>query len=101
MTIEEVRDGDTIQLNVSGKIDTITSGDFQNAVLSSFQKCNTLVINFQDVIYISSSGLRALVLGQKTAVAKGGSMKIINTSKVVDDVFKVTGFNKMLNIEKA
>ena len=99
MTIEEVRDGDTIQLNVNGKIDTITSGDFQNAVLSSFQKCNTLVINFQDVTYISSAGLRALVLGQKTAASKGGSMKIINTNKTVDDVFKVTGFNKMLNIE--
>ena len=100
MTIEEVRDGETIQLNVSGKIDTITSGDFQNAVLASFQKGNILVINFQDVVYISSSGLRALVLGQKTASAKGGSMKIINTNQVVDDVFKVTGFDKMLNIEK-
>ncbi|MCR5101440.1 MAG: STAS domain-containing protein [Butyrivibrio sp.] len=99
MTIEEVRDGDTIQLNVSGKIDTITAGDFQTAVLTSFQKGKILVINFKDVVYISSSGLRALVLGQKTAVAKGGSMKIININKVVEDVFKVTGFDKMLTIE--
>ena len=97
MTIEEIKYDDQIQLNISGKIDTITSADFQKAVLGSFQKSNKVILNFQDVSYISSAGLRALVLGEKTAISKGGSMKVINTSSSIQDIFKMTGMNKIFD----
>lgn len=97
MTIEEIKYDDQIQLNISGKIDTITSPDFQKAVLGSFQKSNKVILNFQDVSYISSAGLRALVLGEKTAISKGGSMKVINTNSSIQDIFKMTGMNKIFD----
>ena len=98
MTIEEIRGEDRLQLNVEGKIDTLTSGEFQNTVLRSFQKDKNIVINMDKVDYISSAGLRALILGQKTATSKGGSMIIINAGPSVQDVFRVTGFDKVLTI---
>ena len=70
MTIEEIKGEDRLQLNVEGKIDTLTSGEFQNVVLKSFQKDKNIVINMEKVDYISSAGLRALILGQKTCCVR-------------------------------
>lgn len=98
MYIEEIRSDEALQLNVEGRIDSITSSEFQDAVLKSFQKSNNLIINIEKVEYISSTALRALLLGHKTALAKGGRMTLINVQPAVMDVFKITGFDTMLNI---
>ncbi len=99
MTIEQIRTEDCLQLNVEGKIDTLTSPEFQDAVLKSFQKSNNIIINFDKVPYISSAGLRALILGQRTASSKGGSFTLINVSPTVYSVFSETGFDKILTIK--
>ena len=52
-----------------------------------------------NVPYISSAGLRALLIGQKTAASKGGSMKLTNVSDVVMNIFEMSGFSKILKIE--
>lgn len=98
MTIQEVDNGGNLQLDVEGKIDSLTCQNFQDTILKTFQKTNNLVINMEKVDYVSSAGLRALILGQKTASSKGGSMVIINASSSVKDVFRVTGFDKVLDI---
>ncbi len=98
MTTEEIKADNKIQLNVEGKIDTMTCTDFQDTILKTFQKTSHLIINMEKVQYISSAGLRALFLGQKTAASKGGSLIIINVPESVQDVFRVTGFQKVLDI---
>ncbi|MCR5025401.1 MAG: STAS domain-containing protein [Lachnospiraceae bacterium] len=96
MTIEEIRSEDSIQLNVEGKIDTFSNDEFQRAVLRSFQTSRNLIINFEKVEHITSIGLRTLILGQKTASAKGGKLVVINANDTVKDIFRVTGFDKLL-----
>ncbi|MBQ7724850.1 MAG: STAS domain-containing protein [Lachnospiraceae bacterium] len=96
MTIEEIRSEDSIQLNVEGKIDTFSNDEFQRAVLGSFQTSRNLIINFEKVEHITSIGLRTLILGQKTASAKGGKLVVINANDTVKDIFRVTGFDKLL-----
>lgn len=98
MNIEEIRSGDTIQLNVEGKIDTFSNDEFQNVVLGAFQKSRNLIINFEKVEHITSIGLRTLLIGQKTAQAKGGKLTIINPTDAVSDIFRVTGFDSLLTI---
>ena len=98
MYIEEISSEGSLQLNVEGKIDSLTSGEFQNAVLKAFQKSNIIVINMEKTNYISSAALRALTLGHKTALAKGGKMTLINVQPSVMDVFRVAGFDKLLDI---
>ncbi len=99
MTITENQGENALILSVEGKIDTLTSQEFQKVLLNSFQKSNNLVIDMKDVTYMSSAGLRAMILGQKTAGSKGGNLTITNVSEVVMDVFRMTGFDKILNIE--
>lgn len=88
-----------IRLLVDGRVDTNTSPQLQQAILEAFQKKKELVVDFLNVSYISSAGLRALLIGQKTAASKGGSMKLTNVSKEVMSVFTMTGFAKILEIQ--
>lgn len=89
-----------IRLMVEGKVDTNTSPQLQQAILTAFQKSNSLVIDFLNVSYISSAGLRALLIGQKTANSKGGSMTLANVSEGVMSVLKVSGFANILKVEQ-
>lgn len=99
MTIEETRTGGRIQLNVDGRIDTNTSPQLQQVILKAFQKGSTVILDLQKVDYISSAGLRALLIGQKTANSKGGSMKLVHVCDSVMKVLKMAGFASMLTIE--
>lgn len=98
MKIEETRAGDILQLNVEGKIDTFSSEEFQNTLFAGFQKSKNIVLNMEKVQHITSIGLRSLLLGQKTADSKGGSLVIINANENIREIFRVTGFDSILTI---
>ena len=83
---------------MEGKIDALTSDEFQNLVLKSFTKSSSVIINLENVPYMSSAGLRALILGEKTAKSKGGQLIVINAQPQVKDVFRTTGFDSILDI---
>lgn len=99
MEISEKTVGEVIQLSVSGNVDSISSSDLQQHILTAFQKKKNIVIDFSNVRYMSSAGLRALLLGQKTAMSKGGTLKLIHVQESVMSVFITAGFDKLLNIE--
>ncbi len=99
MTIDEARSDDRLQLNVHGKVDAVSSPELQNEILKAYQKCNIVILNFADVSYISSAGLRALLIGQKTASSKGGKFMIINATESVVEVLRVTGLQKVITVQ--
>ncbi len=99
MTITETKLDGIIHLAVEGRADAVTSQTLQNAILLAFQKGKTIVLDFEKLEYVSSSGLRALLIGQKTAQSKGGVMKLIHVQKAVMDVLKLSGFHNILTIE--
>lgn len=91
--------GTHIRLMVEGRVDTNTSPQFQQSILNAFQKKNDVVIDFLNVPAISSAGLRALLIGQKTAASKRGSMKLTNVGDVVKNVLDMSGFSSILTVE--
>ena len=99
MTFSETRAEGVIQLDIDGRVDTTTSPQLQQRILQAFQKGSTVILNLEKVEYISSAGLRALLIGQKTANSKGGSMKLVHVCDGVMKVFQMTGFAGMLTIE--
>lgn len=88
-----------VRLIVEGRVDTNTSPQLQTAILGAFQKSKDVVVDFLNVPYISSAGLRALLIGQKTAASKGGSMKLTNVADTVMNILDMSGFSKILKIE--
>lgn len=85
-------------LMLEGSVDTLTSPSLETAIREASEKANTLHIDFTKVNYISSAGLRALLIGEKLMSKKGGSMKIINPCPDVMEVFDITGFSSILDI---
>ena len=98
MTITETRGEDTVQLNVEGNVDTNTAPQLQMHILQAFQKGRNVVLEMSKCPYMSSAGLRALLIGQKTATSKGGSMKLVNVQPSVKDIFNVSGFVTILTV---
>lgn len=99
MQLKSTRADDLITISIDGRIDTNTSPQLQQEILTSFQKVNKVILDFAKCEYISSAGLRALLIGQKTAASKRGSMKLINLTDVVREVLAVTKFDSVLTIE--
>ena len=91
--------GMNIRLMIEGRVDANTSPLLQQAILNAFQKKSHVVLDFLNVQYISSAGLRALLIGHKTAASKGGSMKLVNVSGMVMEVLDMSGFSSILQIE--
>lgn len=100
MNIRKTVTGEGILLEVEGRVDTVNSKDLEDAIISAFRSAKNLVLDFEKVTYIASAGLRALLLGHKTAVSKAGEMKLIHVGDDVMDVLRITGFHSTFHIEQ-
>ena len=83
---------------LEGRLDTLTSPDLEDQVEEVIEQAEKLVFDFASVEYISSAGLRVLLSAHKKMSTKGG-MTIKNINEIVREVFEVTGFTDILNIE--
>lgn len=97
MEIIESRVQDMITYQVEGRIDTNTSVELQERLLNGFRKTASIILDLEQVDYISSAGLRVLLIGEKTAVGKKGSLNIIHVQPQVMEVFQMSGFDKVLH----
>lgn len=97
MEIREEIKKESITLHVEGRIDTNTSVDMQKKLLSTFQKCAYVELDMAEVDYISSAGLRVMLIGEKTAQAKAGRMTVCALQPQVKRVFEMSGFDKILH----
>ena len=98
MTITTTQDGTHITLAIDGRVDTNTSPQLQNEILKAFQSAKELTLDFEKVPYISSAGLRTLLIGQKTAASKRATMELVHLSQQVLSVLESVGFAKILTI---
>lgn len=98
MTITTNRESDQVTLLISGRIDSNTSTELQDALLQTIDSTYNVVLDFAEVSYISSAGLRVLLIGHKSISAKAGSMTIKNISSMVLQVLETVGFDKVLSL---
>lgn len=98
MTVEKKQNGDILTLAVSGRVDTTNAKEFEDEVIPSLDGVKNLSMDFAGLEYISSAGLRVLLLAIKQ-MNKQGSMVIQNASEMVKEIFEVTGFSDLVEIE--
>ena len=84
---------------VSGRLDTVTSVEFDKALKAEEIKENLVVIDFSNVEYISSAGLRVLLALKRELDGKSKALEIHNINAVVREIFSVTGFINALTIK--
>ena len=83
---------------LEGRLDTVTAPDLENDLKESLDGVTVLTLDFANLEYISSAGLRVLLSAQKT-MTRQGEMKIINVNDTIMEIFEVTGFVDILTIE--
>lgn len=98
MTIEKRVNGSELEICLSGRMDTTTAPQFEAELKASIDGVEKLVLNFADLEYISSAGLRVVLSAQKI-MNKQGEMVIRNVNEIVMEVFDITGFVDILTIE--
>lgn len=98
LNISMEKDGQNLQLQLEGRLDTTTSPDLENVLQDNLDGVSELVLDFEKVEYISSAGLRVLIAAQK-AIEGQGEMRIVHARDEVREIFDVTGFIDFLNLE--
>ena len=94
-----INHGEQLVVALTGRLDTVTSVDFTNALAKEEIKENVVVIDMKNLEYISSAGLRALLALKKTLSSQSKELEIHNLNPVCQEVFKVTGFNNVLTVK--
>lgn len=98
MEIKKEQNGDALKLTLIGRLDAVTAADLDKVVQNELTGVKDLTMDFQELVYVASAGLRVLLMAQKK-MNKQGVMTIIHVSDEVKDVFDMTGFLDFLNIE--
>lgn len=101
MTINKLEENGTIILQLDGWLDTIFSPDL-GAVVDEITEATAIVLDFEKVEYIASSGLRQVVACTKKAKELGAAFSVINVGAEVMSIFHLTRLDKKIDIiEKA
>ena len=87
-------------LHPQGRIDTLTSPDLESALNPFLLEENTqITIDFKEVSYISSSGLRVIIKAAQKAKSVNGEIELINLNDSVAQVLEITGFQSFFKIQ--
>jgi len=98
MKIDIMNTADTLFVTLSGRLDTTTAPQLEEALKEIPKDITNLALNFAELDYISSAGLRVLLSLQKT-MSKKGTMRICHVNETINEIFEVTGFCDILTIE--
>ena len=94
---KELKDGN-LTLSIEGEINSYTAPELEEIIKNDLNGVKSLVFDFKGVEYLSSAGLRVLLVAQKV-MNKQGKMSLRNVNQSVMEVFEITGFSNILDIE--
>lgn len=100
MNITKNENDEKITLLLNGRLDKLSSPMLEETINKEIEQKKDIVIDFKNLEYISSAGLRILIAGEKQLKSVGKSMEIINVNDDVMSILKVTGFVYILNIKR-
>lgn len=98
MEIIKQQNGDALSIAVKGRLDTTTAPQLEAELKQSLNGVRSLALDFAQLEYLSSAGLRVLLAAQKT-MNKQGEMVVRNVNETVAEIFDITGFADILTIE--
>ena len=98
MNINKTQENGKLVIALEGRLDTTTAPQLEAALVPAFDEAGEIMLDFAKLEYVSSAGLRVLLIGQKTAKAKGASMTVSSVSEDIMEVLEMTGFTDMLTI---
>jgi anti-anti-sigma factor len=99
MTITQNQSEEKLVMALEGRLDTITAPLLQEQLIPGFDRAKHIQLDFRQLAYVSSAGLRVLLVGEKTAKARGGKLTLVNVSAEINELFDMTGLSEVLTID--
>ena len=98
LNITKKQEGGALTVLLEGRLDTNTAPDFQNEVEPMLSGITGLTLDLEKLDYISSAGLRVLLVFEQEMEAQDKTMQLCHVNEIIHDVFDVTGFLEILTI---
>ncbi len=95
--MKEIGQG-AMTIRLKGRLETVTAPKLEEVVANELEDITALTVVMEEVEYVSSAGLRVLLGAEKKMKAKGGELTVEQVPTAVMDVFKITGFDKILTL---
>lgn len=86
-------------MKIEGRLDTKTAPELEEKINKMIEQVSSIFMDFTELEYISSAGLRVLLRTHKAMKAKKGSLVIRGANEEVREVFTITGFSDILRLE--
>lgn len=93
----QTRDG-YIYVEALGRLDSTTSPDFQQALQAAGSPQASYIVNFSSVPYMSSAGLRVVMVAAKASSMANGTLILCGLNEIVKEVFEISGYHNILTI---
>ena len=99
MEIRKEKNGNALILHLSGKLAIKESQALDQVIRTELSGITDLTLDMTEVPYISSAGLRVLIIAQNMMDEVGGTLTITHVSEMVGSVLQLTGFSDFMRIE--
>ncbi len=97
MEVHAEREGGALIARAEGRIDGANAREFENALHAALGKDDSmLILDLQSLSYISSAGLRVILMAAKILQGRGGKFVVCSLSESIDEVFEISGFNRII-----
>ena len=99
MKVTASQSGDTVIAAVSGRVDSVNATSFEQELSKAMEGGSSrLVVDCAELSYISSAGLRILLLAVKKTRAQGGGVALCQVQDHVREVLEVSGFTRIMTV---
>lgn len=100
MTINVERNFEEIVLELSGRLDSTTAPNLEKIIFELPRDTKSLILNFHELEYLSSAGLRVILKAEKE-FGNDGAVKIVGATDMVREVFTMTGLSNLLAVTES
>ena len=98
MKIEKVLNNQELTIKPVGEINSVTAPELEEVIRNDLNNVSSLIFDFSELEYLSSAGLRVLLVAQRL-MSKKGQMCLRHVNINVMEILTITGFNNVLDIE--
>ena len=98
MNVNIKADGNIVIISIEGSIDSKTAGDLQSQIMEKVSETNNVLLDLTKVDYVSSAGLRVLLMIYRQIKLKNGKVILVGVSEEIKDVMSMTGFINFFEI---
>lgn len=99
MLIEKIEHSDAAIFQVKGRLDSSSTPELEKSIQDSLdQGSKTLILDFSDLEYINSAGLRILVMSYQRLQPLGGQVMVCGVRDYIAEIFDISGYNRIFRM---